>query len=269
MSRYVSLPMYDFVEVQPSTSALLEAIAREVSELGEDVVVGNPNRSEHESLLSSWMGTEMYLSQSCGQPFIRELGDAVDVLGTFVWNGISDHLGNYQTHILVRGDYRATMVSELRGARPVINSPQSLSGWCSLGCALAEVTEDRDFVQPYLISHHHWRSLQLLQDGAADVASVDSATFQILRRHRPALVHGLRIIGSGPLIPATPIIVSKTRNASIDELRALLHRVVESDALATAKHEIGIVGFVDQDRSDFEMIHDLMIRAELVLPHIE
>lgn len=41
MSRYVSLPMYDLVEVQSSTGAILEAIAREVRELGEDVVVGN------------------------------------------------------------------------------------------------------------------------------------------------------------------------------------------------------------------------------------
>ncbi len=261
--------MYDFVEVQSSTGALLEAIAREVRELGEDVVVGNPNKSEHESLLSSWLGTEMYMSQSCGQPFIRELNDTADVLGTFVWSGISDEFGNYRTHILVRDDSGVSDVSELRGARPVINSPQSLSGWCSLGCALAEVTADPDFVRPYLISNHHARSLQLLQDGAADVASVDSATFQLLRRHRPALVNGLRIIGSGPLIPATPIIVSKTRNASIDDLRELLQRVVGTDSLTTAMHEIGIDGYVNRDRSDFELIHDLVVRAELVLPHIE
>jgi ABC-type phosphate/phosphonate transport system substrate-binding protein len=124
-------------------------------------------------------------------------------------------------------------------------------------------------VQPYLIGHHHAGSLQLLQDGIADVASIDPATFQLLRRLRPSLVHGLRIIDDGPLIPATPVIVSKTRTASMEDLRGVLHRVVESDSLASAIGEIGIVGVVNQDRNDYEMVHALVASAETVLPRRE
>ena len=269
MSRSVSLPMYDFAEVQASTALLLGAIVREVVGLGEDVIVGTPDSFEHSSLMSYWSGTEMYMSQSCGLPYVEELNKGVDILGTFLWNGISDDSGNYQTHILVRGDHGATKVSELRGARPVISNTQSLSGWCSLGCALAEVTNESDFVQPYLIGHHHAGSLQLLQDGIADVASIDPATFQLLRRLRPSLVHGLRIIDDGPLIPATPIIVSKTRTASVGDLRGVLHRVVESDSLANAMSEIGIVGVVNQDRRNYEMVDALVASAETVLPRRE
>lgn len=261
--------MYDFAEVQSSTGALLETIAREVRKLGENVVVGNPINSEHESLLSSWSGIEMYLSQSCGLPYVKGLNNAVDILGTFIWTGISDDSGNYRTHILVRDDIGVTEVSQLRNARPVVNSAQSLSGWCSLGCAIAEVTDDPTFVQPYLVSKYHAQSLKLLQDGEADVASIDAATYQLLRRHRPALVHGLRIIGTGPLIPATPIIVSKTRTASTNDLRSVLHRVVVEDSLATAMSEIGIVGFVNMDHGDYEKIHDLVTCAERVLPRHE
>lgn len=261
--------MYDLAEVRASTAALLDAIVRVVRGLGEDVIVGTPDSSEYQSLMTYWLGTQMYMSQSCGLPYVEELNNVVDILGTFLWNEISDDSGNYRTHILVRNDHRATTVSELRGARPVISNTQSLSGWCSLGCALAEVTNDPDFVQPYLVGHHHAGSLQLLQDGIADVASIDPATYQLLRRLRPSLVHGLRIIGSGPLMPATPIIVSKTRTASMEDLRAVLHRVVESDSLASAMSEIGIVGVVNQDRSDYEMIHALVASAELVLPRRE
>ena len=269
MSRTVSLPMYDFAEVQDSTTALLESIVLGVRGLGDKVAVGIPDSSEHRPLMSYWLGTEMYLSQSCGLPYVEELSNVVDVLGTFVWNGISDEWGNYRTHILVRGDHSATMVGELRGARPVISNPQSLSGWCSLGCALAEVTDDPDFVQPYLIGHHHAGSLQLLQDGIADVASIDPATYQLLRRHRPSLVHGLRNIGSGPLIPATPIIVSKTRTATMEDLRKLLHRIIGTESLSTAMSEIGIVGVVNRDRSDYEIVHALVASAERVLPRRE
>jgi ABC-type phosphate/phosphonate transport system substrate-binding protein len=261
--------MYDFAEVQSSTGALREAIVREVCELGDEVVVGTPENTEHESLLTFWLGTEMYMSQSCGLPFIEELKDSVDILGTFLWTGISDDYGNYRSHILVRDDFGASEVSELRDARPVINSTQSLSGWCSLGCALAEVTDDPGFVQPYFASRYHARSLKLMQEGAADVTSIDAATYQLLRRHRPSLVYGLRVIGSGPLIPATPIIVSKTRAASMNDLRAMLQDIVAADSLAAAMSEIGIVGVVNRDRRDYEVVHDLVASAERVLPRHE
>lgn len=266
MSRSVTLPMYDIAEVQSSTCALLEAMVREVCELGEDVVVGTTDRFEHASLMSLWSGPEMYISQSCGLPFIEELDDVADIVGTFLWAGISDDHGNYRTCIVVRDDSGVTRLSELCGARPVISNSQSLSGWCSLGCALAEVTDDPEFMQSYLVGESHTGSLQFLQAGAADVASIDAATYQLLSRHRPSLVKGLRIIGHGPLIPATPIIVSKTRTASINDLRIAMHRVIAQVSLATARREIGIVGFVNRDRTDYEIVNDLVARAEVVLP---
>lgn len=261
--------MYDFVEVKTSTAALLGAIALEVRELGEDVVADFPDSSQHSSLMSHWLSDQMYMSQSCGLPYVKELNTVADVLGTFKWNEISDDLGNYRAHIVVRGEHDATTMSELRGARPVVSNTQSLSGWCSLGCALAEVSHDPDFVQPYLIGHHHAGSLQLLQDGIADVASIDPATYQLLRRLRPSLVHGLRIIGSGPLMPATPLIVSKTRSASISDLRAVLHRVVGANSLAYEMNEVGIVGVVNLDGSAYESVNELVGIAEVMLPRRE
>ena len=269
MSRSISLPMYDIEEVRTSTAALLRAVVDAVREVGEDVVVGNASDLEHSSLIAYWAGDEMYMSQSCGLPYLEELQESVDVLGTFLWDGISDGAGNYRTHIVVRGDHEATEIKELRGARPVVSNTQSLSGWCSLGCALAGVTNDPNFVQPYLIGHNHVGSIQLLQDGIADVASIDPATFQLLRRHRPSLVHGLRTIGSGPLTPATPIIVKKVRHTALDNLRDALHQVLTQDSLTSAMDDIGIVGFVNLDGDDYAPVHELVALAETVLPRRE
>jgi len=266
MSRSISLPMYDFAELQSSTTAVLDAIAAEVRQFGDDGQVDSPDSSNYSTLISLWRGTEMYLSQTCGLPYIEELQEFVDVLGTFLWDGISDDLGRYRTDIVVRDDFVATQVSELGGAQPVVTNTQSLSGWCSLGCALAEVTDDPKFVQPYLLSDRHVSSLQMLQDRVADVASIDPVTFKILGRIRPALVKNLRIIGSGPLVFATPVIVSKVRIAQLGDLRAALHRVVDNPTLTGEMAAIGIVGFVDHDGANCAMIHDLVVRAEQVLP---
>ncbi len=266
MPYSVSLPMYDFAELQAATQAVLDAIVTEVRKLGDHAQVGESDVSSHAALLALWCGEEMYISHSCGQPYIEVLQHSVDVLGTFLWRDVSDFHGNYRSVIVVRGDFPASQVGELGGAQPVINNPESLSGWCSLGVALSEVTSDANFVRPYLVGGAHAGSLQMLQDGVADVAAIDPATYQILSRVRPALVRGLRVIGSGPLVPATPLIVSKARKSQIAALRAAMQTVVGDPRLADDMAAIGIVGFVDRDGDDYEVVRDLIALAETVLP---
>ena len=266
MPYSVSLPMYDFVELHSATRAVLGAIVTEVRKLGVDVQVGESDVSSHDALLALWGGDEMCISQSCGQPYIEVMQHSVDVLGTFLWRDVSDIHGNYRSVIVVRGDFPATQLGELGGAQPVINNPESLSGWCSLGAALSDVTSDANFVRPYLVGGGHVGSLQMLQDGIADVAAIDPATYQILSRVRPALVRGLRVIGSGPLVPATPLIVSKTHKSQLADLRAAMHTVVADPQLADEMAAIGIVGFVDLDGAEYEIVRDLIALAETVLP---
>ena len=266
MPYSVSLPMYNFAELRAATQAVIGAIVTEVRKLGGDAQVGESDVSSHDALLALWGGDEMYISHSCGQPYIEVLQHSVDVLGTFLWRNVSDIYGNYRSVIVVRGDFPATQLGELGGAQPVINNPESLSGWCSLGVALSEVTSDANFVLPYLVGGGHVGSLQMLQDGVADVAAIDSATYKILSRVRPSLVRGLRVIGSGPLVPATPLIVSKTHRSQLADLRAAMHTVVADPHLADELAAIGIVGFVDLDGADYEIVRDLITLAETVLP---
>lgn len=266
MSRSVSLPMYDFAELGAATRALSDAVAKAARDLGDDVQVSEPDSSNHAALMALWGGNEMYLSQSCGQPYIEELHDRVDVLGTFKWHGVSDSMGRYRSVIVVRDGLGADQVGDLRGVQPTISNPQSLSGWCSLGVALSEVASDEKFVLPYIVSGSHVASLQLLQDQVADVASIDSATYKILSRIRPALVRGLRVIGNGLLVPATPIIVSKVRGADLDKLRSAMIEIVSDLRFADHLKPIGIVGFVNLEGADYEIVRDLSAVAERVLP---
>jgi ABC-type phosphate/phosphonate transport system substrate-binding protein len=157
-------------------------------------------------------------------------------------------------------------VAELEGMQPVISNPQSLSGWCSLGYVLAEVTTTPSFVKPYIAAERHTGSLQLLQDGKADFASIDPGTFQLLQRHRPSLTQGLRIIGRGPLVPATPIHLSKLRKASLSEMKTAMSEIFAREELRHALAEIGMSGFAPMQNEDYAMIGALVQRAESVLP---
>jgi ABC-type phosphate/phosphonate transport system substrate-binding protein len=106
----------------------------------------------------------------------------------------------------------------------------------------------------------------MLQDGEADFASIDSATFRLLTRHRPALTNGLRVIGYGPVVPATPIQFSKTRTASLSAVSDAVCGVFDRPDLQAALADIGISGFVRLANSDYDGVVELVKTAEVVLP---
>lgn len=266
--RGVSLPMYDFPQVRESTTQILNALAEELGRAGEDVGVVFPENTEHHNLVDHWESPDTYLSQSCGLPFVEHLYEYVDVIGTLGWDGISDPQGWYRTVIVARDVLGISDIADVAGLRPAISNPYSLSGWCSLGWALAQVSSEPHFVEPYRIGGGHRGSLQLLQSHEADFASIDPGTFQLLARHEPDLVQGLTLIGYGPLVPATPLHISKRdRHVNIDRVRKLVHETFASPHLAEARRDIGISGFVPLDNQPYlHAIPPLVAIAQERLP---
>ena len=266
VSRSVSLPMYDFPEVHTSTMEIVDALVTALSTIGLSAHTEVPNASVHSDLMRHWLGAGMLLSQSCGLPFIEELHTSVNVVGTPLWTDVSDDRGRYRTVIVVPESLGITSIDQAVGLRAVVNNTQSLSGWCSLGIALANATNDSAVATPYVQSGGHAASLQMLQDGDADIASIDSATYRLLSRHRPALVENVRVIGYGPAVPATPIIVSKSSTVDADELYRVVSGVFGRSELQAALGNIGICGFVRLANSDYDSVMDLVKTAEVVLP---
>ncbi len=266
MMRSNSLPMYDFPEVQASTKAILDALSDAFTKFGDSSQPAFPESSIHAHLMKMWKDDETLFSQSCGLPFVENLHDYVDIVATLKWTGISDERGWYRTVIVAREELGVATLGEVGGMQPVITNQQSLSGWCSLGVALNDIGADSSYVLPYVESEGHAKSLQFLQDKRADFASIDPGTFQLLQRHRPSLTNGLRIIGHGPHVPATPMHVSKVRSAKFGELQAAVLEVFSRAELAGARAAIGIDGAVAIGASDYTLIPGLVARAHAVLP---
>ena len=258
--------MYDFPEVQTSTKAILDALSNTFTKLGDTSQSAFPESSIHADLMRMWKDDSTLFSQSCGLPFVEDLHDYVDIVATLKWTGISDERGWYRTVIVAREELDVASLSDVRGLQPVITNQQSLSGWCSLGVALSDIGADASYVLPYVESEGHAKSLQFLQDKRADFASIDPGTFQLLQRHRPALTSGLRVIGHGPHVPATPLHVSKKRTAEFAVLQAAVLEVFSRPELASARADLGIDGAVAMSPSDYSLIPGLVARAHAVLP---
>lgn len=260
--------MYDFPEVHSETLEIVGSMVDALRGLGEDVENHTPANTVHAGLVAHWMSDETYLSQSCGLPYVEELYPFVDIIGTLRWRDVSDDRGWYRTVIVTRPGLSVGTVSELAGLTPVVSNVFSLSGWCSLGCVLARVTMDPGFVRPFIQGGGHAGSLRALQEGRADFASIDPGTFQLLARHQSHLTNGVRIIDEGPLVPATPLHVSKKRRvASLNTIREAVARAIDSPRLAKAREVIGIDSFVAIDgRAYLDAIPPLVSVAAGLLP---
>lgn len=261
----VTLPMYDLPEVRSSTSLVLDAIASNLCEAGWAVRSVFRDFADHRALVKHWLDPDTALSHSCGLPFLEELGAEVQVLGTFLWRGVSAHNGRYRSVLLVRADDPRT-IDDLTGAQPVINNPESLSGWCSLGAAL----HDRGYTAadfPTMIrSGGHARSIDAVTAGAADLAAVDGATFRLLQRHRPSVVERVRVIGFGPEVPATPLITRSHTPIDLAAVRAALEAAVAEESNTHACEVLGIEGVALLTQDDYTPILELTTKAEATLP---
>ena len=265
-SNVVTLPMYDLPEVADATTALLDALANELTRAGWPTRPSTNKPGDHRDHIAHWLDPSTALSQSCGLPYVEELDGRVAIVGTLQWHGIVDDRGHYRSKVVVAADHRAGSLADLCGARPVVNGRESLSGWCSLGVALASVADDPSFVAPFVVAGSHIESLQRLRSGTADVTSVDPATYRLLERHRPDALVGTRVLTDGPRIPATPLITRIDTPIGLQEVRACVRRALDRPTLADALTLLGIDGLVAMDQADYLPVSTLVERAERVLP---
>ncbi len=235
--RFASLPMYDLPELRADTDALWRAIAARLD------VVGVPDAlardAADELLTHHWRHPALLLSQACGWPVAALLAGEVAVVGAFTYRGVSDAAARYASHLVVRADDAGRPLA----GRPVaVNRTDSLSGWISLVAAVGELG-------PVVVTGTHVESLAAVRDRRADLAAIDSVTWALLARYRPAALDSLAIVGEGPLIPGLPLITHPTLGPGIAVLRAALADVHSEPLL--------IDGFVPLDASDYAAVLDL------------
>jgi ABC-type phosphate/phosphonate transport system substrate-binding protein len=265
MSFIATLPMYDLPEVRDATSTLLTRITDELTRVGWPIEPRFADFADHAALVKHWRDPGVALSHSCGLPFLEDLADVTQILGTFQWRGVSNDLGRYRSVIVVRQDDART-IDQLSFAQPVINSPESLSGWCSLGAALHEVGyTKKDFPTP-IASGSHRKSIEMVTAGVGDFAAIDGATFRLLERHRPHALGGVRAIGVGPQIPATPLITRAEPPIAIETIQRAIANAVSDSSMTATRTRLGIDRFVPLFADDYSSIAELVIEATAVLP---
>lgn len=212
----VSLPMYDWPEVRSATDAFYDGLRTHLSQAGFDApdALNRPG-----DLSTEWQSPDLLLSQTCGLPYVRTLRDTVSLLGTPVYDLPGCRAGEYASALVVRASDSAKAISDLEGARAIVNGFDSQSG-CA---ALFQAVLARGFAPPFFaeteVSGSHRASAAAVADGQADVCAIDPVSWQLIQDWDAPVARRLRILGWGNYGPALPLVTAKAIDA--DRLGAL------------------------------------------------
>jgi ABC-type phosphate/phosphonate transport system substrate-binding protein len=198
--------MYDDGEFADANDALWANLAARLSGRGIDHVP--PHLSRDRALGELWASPRLLFGQACGYPFATLLRHRTTFLGAPVYDVPGCVGASHKSFVIVEATSKATSLSDLRGARIVVNEATSNTGRHLLGDALAQVGATPSFFSELRSSGSHRASLSLVASKEADVAAIDCISYAYQKRAAPHLTARTRILHQTRATPSPPFIVS-------------------------------------------------------------
>lgn len=172
----------------------------------------------------------------CGAPYVvRRPQGQIALLAAPVWRG--DHYSDqpvYHSDVMVRWDHPAQHFGALRGQRWAYNEPGSLSGYHVMRAHLARLGEELTFFSQAIEAGYHRRALQMLVEGDADVAAIDTTVFEQLVQEQPALREQVRSLGRLGPNPAPPWVIRTEAPVALREEMTTILATMTDDGVGAA-----------------------------------
>ena len=216
--------------------------------------------ADHLDLHGLWLAPELLVTQTCGYPLMTQLRGQVRVIGRPRYELPHSSQGEHCSLLLTRDDNPRTTLAAFYNSRGVINGHDSNSGMNLLRERLAPLQRDGRFFASVGISGAHRESLRWLRENRADLAAIDSVTYDYLARFAPEEVAGLRIVMRSAPSPTLPYIgplglsdeqVTQIRQAMNHALRDL-PQVVET---------LGLQEVLPASEDDYQVLLDYRQQA--------
>ena len=229
--HYAELLMY--VAPDPIQQANQQWLTRILERLG----LGRRDAA-HLDLLGLWLAPELLVTQTCGYPLMTQLRGQVRVIGRPRYELPHSSNGAHRSLLLAREDNPHPDLALFYNSRGVINGHDSNSGMNLLRERLAPLQQDGRFFSSVGISGAHRESLRWLREDRADLAAIDSVTYDYLARFAPQEVAGLRVVSHSAPSPTLPYIGPH----SLSEARAATIRAAMNLALQDLPHVVETLG---------------------------
>jgi ABC-type phosphate/phosphonate transport system substrate-binding protein len=219
---------------------------------------------------ATWQEQERLLDQGqaevgfvCGLPYTRKV-DRFELLAAPVMRAARYH-GRpiYFSDVVVRADGPFRCFADLRGATLAYNDAGSFSGYAVVRAHLAALRETAGYFDRVVESGAHLRSLQLIAEGAADAAAIDSLVLELELARRPELGAQVRVVEAIGPSPIPPVIVARHVPAALQcRLRRTLLRMHEDDQGRAILFGGLIDRFVEVHDADYDDLRHKVCSAE-------
>jgi ABC-type phosphate/phosphonate transport system substrate-binding protein len=260
--RLASLAMYASPPpLADATAALWRFLSAALKRAGLDDVPGTLDAAARYN--EAWTDPGLLLAQTCGFPYVKQLRGKVRLVATPVYGHPGCDGPFTCSFIVVRDDYGARSLEDLRGARAAINEPFSNSGVNLFRAAIASLARDGRLFSSVIEAGGHRNSIAAILAGRADVAAIDCVTYGNVLRFDPQSLAGVRILAETVKAPGLPLV---TRAGAPDEevslLRQVLQQAITEPSLAPVRDVLALKDFAVLSDADYEPLAELERQAQ-------
>jgi ABC-type phosphate/phosphonate transport system substrate-binding protein len=249
------LPMYDFPWTAAANDALWASISARLAEAG----VRAPTRlTRGGELAVLWRHPALIFGQTCGYPYASGLKDAVTLIAApeYSFPGCED--ASHRSFIIRRASDPRCVLKEFRGAVAALNAHNSNTGMNLFRAMIAPIAGGAAFFSSIVVTGSHEASVAAVDNGQADLASIDCVSFAVLGRGRPELIERVAIVAESALSPGLPFIAAASVPApTIAVVRGALFAALADPALAEARATLGLRGARVATAADYDRVAEL------------
>lgn len=212
---------------------------------------------------AQWLEGDLLLSQACGFPLVTHLAGRVQLVGSLAY-GVPGVHGIYcQSPLICRAQDARTTLADFAGSTLAFNDTRSQSGYNALRALVASMAQPpRPFFASTWQSGAHYRSIDAVRQGQADMAALDPVSWELWQQSHPLLAAELRVFGQTEPYPGLPLITAlHTPAPLLDALRLALRRVATQAAYAAVRAPLLISGFEATRLDDYRPCLAMQERA--------
>lgn len=214
----IAFPMYVLPEMQDDMRTLWTLLRTRLALAG---VRDLPAEPEFADPLVGGVPDNLLMLQYCGFPYVTEWREQLRPFACLHYDAPHCAGTMHRSVIVVRKDYTAESLADMRGSRVAINGYDSNTGMNLLRHAVAPLTEGKPFFAEVRETGAHVESLRAVVSGEADIAAIDCVTFAFIGDYLPEFTQAVRVLDVTAESPALPLFVPATLPQAMQD--ALYH----------------------------------------------
>ncbi|WP_147321346.1 phosphate/phosphite/phosphonate ABC transporter substrate-binding protein [Rhodoferax lacus] len=213
-----------------------------------------------------WLEPDLLLSQACGYPLVTQLAGRVQLVGTFAYDAPGAEGTDCRSQLICRASDPRSSLEAFAGSTLAFNDTISQSGYNALRALVSRSATPRPFFAHTVMTGAHYRSIEAVRSGQADMAAVDAVSWalwqQDQQRDQTGRAAELRVFGQTDTYPGLPLITSlQTASEVLAALRQALQRIASDPAFAAVRAPLRITGFKATTPADYQRCLDMQALA--------